>query len=194
MEERRIIVIAGPTGSGESTITNAIVERFSKVKRLVTATSRAPRSGEIQNVHYYFFSKEDFLAKVDTGDILEVNYQADRDVYYGTYAPDLHQKLDAGYLIVVNPDIVGARYYKKEYNATTIFIEPRSVEELRARIEKRNPEMSTEELNRRMEYAERELKEEKPFYDYVIQNGDGELDSAIEQVVAVLQKEGYTLE
>lgn len=194
MEKRRqVVVIAGPTGSGESTITNEIIRRFSNVRRLVTATTRPPRSGEELNKDYYFFSKDEFLDKVEKKEILEVNYQELRDVYYGTYAPDLFEKLDSGYLIVVNPDIVGTKYFKENYQATTIFIAPPSIDELTARVQKRNPEMTEIELERRMEGARNEIEYEQPYYDYVVMNKNGELEQAVQAVIDILQKEGYTL-
>lgn len=191
---KQVLVVAGPTGSGESTITNAIIARFPRFTRLVTATTRPPRSGEEPNVHYYFFTKDEFKAKEVAGEMLETTYHANRDVYYGTYAPDLKAKLDAGRIVIVNPDVVGARYYKEHYHATTVFIAPTSVDALIARIRLRNPEMSEEELALRRDNAEAEIRDEKPFYDYVVVNEDGKLDDAIEAVVEILRKEGYSLD
>ena len=128
---KQIAVIAGPTGSGESTITNEIARRFpDHVVRLVTATTRTPRDNEISGVDYYFFTKDEFAAHVKDGSILESTYIANRDVYYGTYIPDLQKKIDSGKAIIINPDIVGARHYKEHYGATTIFIVPTNIDEV----------------------------------------------------------------
>jgi guanylate kinase len=187
---KQVLVIAGPTGSGESTITQALLGRFPHMRRLITATTRAPRSNETGD-EYYFFSKEEFLAKKEQGLILESTYQANRDVYYGTYAPDLEEKLAAGFIVIMNPDIVGARYYKEHHNATTIFLRPQNIEELMGRIQKRNPNISETELQHRRESAEAELRDEQPFYDYVVVNEDGGLERAINEVIDILKKEGY---
>jgi guanylate kinase len=195
MNQKQVVVIAGPSGSGESTITNEIVKRFTKrVRRLVTATTRTPREGEKHGVDYYFFSKDEFEKKRQAGDILESTYVENRDAYYGTYAPDLKEKLAAGYVVVMNPDLVGAKYYKKEYGATTIFIVPENPKSLEDRLRKRNPDMTDKEIAQRHENAMKELKEEQPFYDYTVVNPDNKLEQAVTEVVGILRKEGYTLE
>ena len=195
MDGRSVVVIAGPSGSGESTITNEIVERYSpRIQRLVTATTRPPRTGEKNGVDYYFFSKEEFEREKKTGHILESTYIKNRDTYYGTYSPDLEKKIESGQLVIVNPDLVGARYYKENYGATTIFIVPENVDALERRIRERNPELPDIEVKQRRANAEAEIKKEKAFYDHVVVNADGKLEEAVKEVVAILKKEGYTLE
>jgi guanylate kinase len=193
-QSKQIAVIAGPTGSGESTITNSIIRRYPrKVTRLVTATTRAPRKGEQNGVDYYFFNKEDFAAKEKAGELLETTYIKNRDTHYGTYLPDLKGKLDAGFIILINPDIVGAKFYKKYYDATTVFVMPGNMEEVPGRLRARNPEMSEDEIQKRYQNALREVAEERSFYDFEVVNADGKLDIAVEQVIGILQKEGYNL-
>lgn len=185
-------MIAGPTGSGETTITNEIVRLYpARVGRLVTATTRSPRLGERQGVDYYFLNKADFLAKQVSGEILEVTYVPNRDAYYGSYASDLEEKLAAGYIVIVNTDIVGAKFYKERYSATTIFIMPGSMSELKDRLRKRNPEMSEEELAKRIADAEREVREERPFYDHTVVNVGGGLARSVSEVTSILEQEGY---
>jgi guanylate kinase len=192
--KRQVVVIAGPSGSGESTITNAIIRRYpNRVTRLVTATTRPPRAGEKSGVDYYFFSKGMFEREKRAGRVLESTYIENRDTYYGTYAPDLETKIVSGHLVIVNPDIVGSRYYKKHYDATTIFIIPENVDALERRIRERSPDLSEEEIVHRRENARLEMQKERSFYDYVVTNVDGKLDEAVEKVVAILKKEGYTL-
>ena len=195
MNQRQIVVVAGPTGSGESTITNEIVRRFpTEVTRLVTATTRPPRVGETHGVDYYFFSKKEFEREKNEGRILESTYIENRDTYYGTYGPDLEKKIADGYIIVINPDIVGAKYYKKNYDAVTIFIVPENIDALEKRIRERSPELSEEEITHRRENAAREMRDEKSFYEYVVTNADGKLEQSVAEVIAILKKEGYTLE
>ncbi len=191
---KQIVVIAGPTGSGESTITNEIIKRYPRqVVRLITATTRAPRKGEENGVGYYFFSKEDFAAKGKAGELLETTYIANRDTHYGTYLPDLQGKLDAGFIVIINPDVVGAKYYKEHYGATTIFVMPGNMEEVPARLRLRNPEMLEEEIKKRYENALREVKNERSFYDYEIVNANGKLGEAVDAVIEILKKEGYNI-
>ena len=190
---KQVVVIAGPSGSGESTITNAVIAKFpQRVTRLVTSTSRPPRTGEANGTDYYFFTKEEFLQKRDAGEILESTYVENRDVYYGTYAPDLTDKIKSGYIIAINPDIVGTKYYKEHYDAATIFIKPESIDQLMGRIRKRSPEFDDAEIARRREQAKEEMNDEQ-LYDYVVVNADGKLDEAVDKVIEILKKEGYNL-
>lgn len=192
--EKRVLIIAGPTGSGESTITKAIISRHPIFTRLVTATTRAPRLNEQDTVDYYFMDVDTFKKAVTKGDILEHTFVPGRDVYYGTYKPDLEKKLAEGRNIIVNPDVVGARYYKEHYNATTVFIKTESVEMLRDRLVSRDPDISETELEQRLEAAQYELDHEESFYDYVVINKNGELETAVAEVEDILKKEGYPLE
>ncbi len=192
---KNVVVIAGPSGSGETTITNEIVRRFAgRVCRLVTATTRPPRAGEKDGTDYYFFTKERFEKEKESGNILESTYIENRDTHYGTYKPDLDKKLQAGSIVVINPDIVGARFYKKKYGATTIFILPESVDAIEGRLRQRNPEFSNADIAKRRANAEAEIENEKSFYDYVVTNADGKLNKAVDEVVAILEKEGYNLD
>ncbi len=187
-KNKQVIVIGGPTGSGESTITHALIERFPRFTRLVTATTRPPRTGEKDGVDYYFFSKEQFLAEQKSGNILEYTHIANRDVYYGSYRPDFEKKIADGKIIIINPDIIGAKYYKNNFDALTLFIEPESVEILAERLKKRNPSMSDEELNQRLENARQELEHEKPFYDIIIKNENGKLTEAIDNAAKAIEE------
>lgn len=190
---KRVLVFGGPTGAGESTITREIIKRYPIFTRLVTATSRAPRNKEKDKIDYYFFSKDEFKKKIESGDILEYTYVKNRDVYYGAYKPDLDQKIAEGYNIIANVDIVGAQYYKKSYNATNIFIRPNSLNELGTRLMKRDKNIEPEELEKRMKNAEEEMKNEMNFYDYVVINADGKLEQAIGEIINILKKENYEL-
>lgn len=187
-KNKHVIVISGPTGSGESAITNALIGRSPDFVRLVTATTRPPREGEADGVDYYFFSKERFLAEQEAGNILEFTHIANRDIYYGSYRPDLEQKLAEGKTVIVNPDIVGTKYYKNNFGALTIFIEPESIDVLASRLKKRNPSMTEEELRNRLENARQELEYQKPFYDFVIRNEEGKLDEAVEKTAALIRQ------
>ena len=191
--KKQVLVIAGPTGSGESTITKEIIKKFPIFTRLVTATTREPRLNEEDKKDYYFFSEEEFKKEVTKGSIIEHTFVPGRSVYYGTYKPDLDDKLAKGLSIIVNPDVVGARYYKEHYSATTIFIKTESVGVLKERLVKRDASISDEELNRRLEAAKYELDNEEDFYDHVVINTEGELEEAVDEVVEILKRDNYKL-
>ena len=105
----------------------------------------------------------------------------------------MDQKISKGFNIIANVDIVGAKYYKENYNATTIFIKPNSLEELKSRLLKRDKNITPEELEKRMRNAKAEIENEMHFYDYVVTNTDGKLDEAVDEIIKILKKEDYKL-
>lgn len=191
---KRVLVIAGPTGSGESTVTREITSRFPVFVRLVTATSRKERLGEKEGIDYYFFSKDRFEKEIARKNILEYTYVKNRDVYYGAYKPALDRALDSGKNVIANTDIVGARFYKENYSATTIFIRPESLDILRSRLIKRDPSITKEELEKRIGNAESEIRNEEPFYDHSVVNAEGKLEEALENIIKIIRKDGYNLD
>ncbi|MDO8260477.1 MAG: hypothetical protein Q7T50_03190 [Candidatus Magasanikbacteria bacterium] len=193
MNEKKFLILSGPTGVGESTITKEIIKRYPIFTRLVTATSRKARINEIDKIDYYFFSKEEFEAEIKNGNIPE--YQNTRDgSYYGCYQPDLDKKLSSGHNIIANLDIVGAKYFKEKFNSLSIFIMPESMESLRQRHIDRSPDIGESELEARMKYAEYEIKNESAFYDYQVINRYGFLDEAIEEIIKILKNTNFKLE
>ena len=195
--QRHVVVIAGPSGSGKNAILQALLSRFKNCTRLVTATTRAPREGENEGVDYYFLSPEKFKEKMANGLIPEHRFVEALGTYYGTYLPDLDKKLASGRVILAQIDVEGAEgatMFKEKYGAVSIFILPGSAEEFEHRVRARNPNMSEDELRKRMHIAEIEMNEYARKYDYQIVNADGHLEKAVDDVVAILKKEGYTLE
>lgn len=192
-KQKKILIISGPTGVGESTITKTIIKNYPIFKRLITATTRKPRLKEKNKIDYYFFSEKKFKKELKNKNILEYTYVKSRNVFYGSYKHDLKNKLKKNFNIIINPDIVGSKYYKKNYNATTIFIMPESIKDLRTRIKKRDPRITNLELKKRLEHAKKEIKQEADFYDYIVINKQGELKKAIEDVKKIIKKECYKL-
>ena len=191
---RQVVDIAGPSGSGKNAVIDALVARYQKCTRLVTATTRAPRAGETDGVDYYFFSEEEFLRELAVGNVLEHRDVRTLGTHYGVYKPDLEKRLLKGDVILAQLDIVGARYLKKHYDAVTIFLQPKTIEVLKARILARKKGMPEAELKERMKIAEREMKADAKEFDYEVVNEEGKLDETVDEVVAILEKEGYTLE
>lgn len=193
MQQKKVLVIAGPTGVGESTITYEIIKCYPIFTRLITATTRKPRLQEKQGKDYYFFTEAQFKEEIKKGNIVEYTHIISRNNYYGTYKPELEQKLKAGFNIIVNPDLIGAKYYKKHYNATTIFLMPDSINNLEERMLVRQPKITKEELKKRMDYAQYEINNEAKFYDYIVINKQDKQAETIEQIIKILKKENYLL-
>jgi guanylate kinase len=189
---KQVVVVAGPAGSGKDTIIREIMKRFPNTDYLVKATSRPPRPNEENGVEYYFMTNDQFQEEMARGNIPEHYYREKTGHYYGTYKPDLEKKLAQGKIVFAQIQIVGARYLKEQYGATTIFIMPPSLDAFEKRVRERAP-MSDAEWQERKEFTERELREEAPWYDYRITNRDGKLDQSVNEVVEILRKEGYNL-
>lgn len=191
MPKRHVLVIAGPTGSGETTFTHELILAYPNFARLVTATTRSPRSGEKEGYDYYFLSKEKFFEEVQAGRIPEYTHVENRDAWYGTYLPALEKKLAEGKTVVANTDLKGMRYFKDHYHAIAIFIKPKSLDVLRNRIIRRDPTITGEEVDNRMRQALQEINEAEHKYDYVVWNSDGEFVDTISRVVEILKMNNY---
>ena len=191
--EKQIVVIAGPSGGGKNTIIQEILNECPNCTLLVTATTREPRPGEKDGVDYFFFGEDHFKSELEKGNILEHRYIEKLGTHYGVYKPDLEKRLAKGYVVLAHLDIIGAKYLKEHYGATTIFILPQSHEELFERLRSRNPTMSPEELAERMRIATDEIENHAPQYDYRVVNANGRLFDIVNEVIAILKKEGYNL-
>lgn len=190
--DKRVFVIAGPAGSGKDTIAQRLLARFENLTLMVTATTRTMRPGEQDGVNYHFMTNERFLEEVQKGNIVEYYHREETDTYYGTYKPDIEERLRSGKVVAAVVQIVGAKYLKEHYGATTFFIMPPSIDAFERRIRTRSP-MSDVEWAERRKITENEVRDDAPWYDYRIANEDEKVDAAVEEIVAILRKEGYTL-
>jgi len=193
MSKKQVVVLAGPSGSGKNAIISQILKRYPNCQRLVTATTRAMRPGEVDGVDYHFFSQERFDEELSKGNIPEHRFVPALGTYYGTYLPDLDRRLKEGHIVFAQVDIEGARLLKDRYGATSIFIMPESLEQFRGRLRARNPEWSQKEFDERMKITEHELRAHAPEYDHRVVNADGSLIETVDRVIEILRKEGYTL-
>jgi len=190
-KKRKIVVIAGPSGSGETTFTDELMLAFPHFTRAVSATTRHPRGGEREGEDYYFMTKERFFEEVQAGKIAEHTYVKNRDAHYGTYLPDLENRLASGKTVIVNTDLSGARFFKKQYDALTVFIKPKTMQVLYDRLIRRDPSIGKEEVISRLLNAAQEMMEAENNYDVVIFNDDGEFADTMLKIVDRLRNEGY---
>ena len=187
----RIVVFSGPSGSGKNALLAGVLARCDACVRLVTATTRAVRDGEQHGVDYYFLSTEEFLTGIDTGDIPEHWHAADTNRYYGTYVPALKESLAQGNVILGQLQIEGFRYLKKAFGALGVFVVADSHQELERRIRERQPDITNEEMQERLQKADEEVHEHAQEYDYTVVNARGKLDDTIQEVMDILRKEQY---
>jgi len=193
MGDKNVLIISGPTGVGENAIFEELKKRYPNFVRLVTATTRKPRLDEKDKVAYYFMNNDEFKKEIEKGNIPEYQNSRDKEVFYGTYLPELREKIAQGQIVVAMTDIAGSRYFKESHNATTIFILPDSMENLRKRHLNRDPDVKEEDLEKRLAYARREMDEEADFYDFKVVNKQDKLNEAVDEIIEILKKEGYQL-
>ncbi len=170
MKKGKLIVISGASGVGKGTVLGIMMEKRKDLSFSVSATTRPPRPGEIDGVHYYFISREKFEAMIAAGEFLE--YDAHAANYYGTPRAQAEEKQTHGpVLLDIEPK--GAKQVKeKAPDAVLIFIMPPSVQELERRLRGRG-DTSEEQIQMRMERATWEM-EQRVWYDHVVVNDDPE--------------------
>lgn len=180
-----LLVVSGPAGVGKGSINHQLLERNSDIRMSVSATTRSPRPGEINGVHYFFKSEDEFKKMIDEGAFLEY-IRVFNTHYYGTPKSFVEQELKEGRSVILEIDVQGAMRVKAAYpDAVLIFIAPPSMSELKTRLIGRGTE-SAEAVERRFETAYKELEYVKK-YDYVVVNDI--LDLAIARVEHIISAE-----
>ena len=166
MSKGKLFVISGASGVGKSTVLKNVMSCRSDLRFSVSATTRAPRPGEQDGVHYYFISREEFRAMIDRDEFLE--YDAHMDNYYGTPVAQLEEKLRHGSVILDIEPVGAFNVRAKRADAVLIFIAPPSMEELERRLRSRG-DTSDEQISLRLHRADWEMEQAKE-YDYIVVN------------------------
>jgi guanylate kinase len=177
MNRGRLIVLSGPSGVGKSTVLKRLRENGTPLWLSVSVTTRAPRKGEVDGLHYDFVSRDDFAKRADSGEFLEwANFAG---AQYGTPAAPVLAQLEAGRSVLLEIDLVGARQVRTNYpEALLVFLAPPSWEELERRLVGRGTE-NAEAQAHRLEVARAELEAQAEFDKTLI-------NSSVEEVVQAL--------
>lgn len=179
-----LIVVSGPSGAGKGTICKSLLKEYSGIQISVSATTRKPRSGEVDGVNYFFLEKEDFIQKIDRGEFLE--HAKVYENYYGTPSEFVMEKINSGEDVLLEIDIQGALQVKEKYSeGVFVFILPPSMEELKNRIVGRGSE-TEESLKIRYSSAIDEISFIKD-YDYYVIND--KIDSATKKLMSIIEAE-----
>lgn len=177
-----ILIICGPAGSGKTTLCDRLLADFpDRIQRIVTTTSRQPRPGEVDGIDYHFLDPDTFARRIDEGAFIEWAMVHGR--YYGSQKAHILQQLETGRDLMLNIDIQGARTFRSEPSINshlegglhTIFIQPRSLDQIRERLHGRGE--SEAEIERRLNSARHELGQVEAF-DHVIVSGSRDEDYA----------------
>lgn len=167
MNKGQLIIFSGPSGVGKGTVLKEFLQGRDNVALSVSATTRQPRPGEEHGVHYYFLTKEEFLKKVDEGNMLE--YAQYNENYYGTPKDKVDEALAQGRDIILEIEVQGALLVKEKCpNALLIFVAPPSWQELHDRLVGRDTEDAAT-IENRLRIAGEELKQ-AVHYDYILVN------------------------
>lgn len=179
-----LFVISGPSGVGKGTVREALLEGRDDIQVSISATTRPPRTGEIDGVHYFFIDRDTFLKKVDDDQFLEW-----ANVYsnlYGTPRDFVLNHLNNGRDVLLEIDIQGALQVKQRMpDGVFIFLSPPSIEDLAKRLCRRGKD-SQESIEERLAACEREM-EQMYHYDYVVIND--RVENAVSKIEAIIAAE-----
>lgn len=175
-----LVVISGFSGVGKGTVVKRLVSEYG-YSLSVSATTRAPREGEVDGKDYYFKSVEDFRNLIDYNGFIEWAQYVDN--YYGTPRKFVEQEMAQGHDVILEIEVQGAMNIKKQYkDAVLIFLTAPNASSLRERLAGRGTE--TEEIiNKRMKRAKEESLD-MDVYDYIVVNDD--LDECVNTVNSII--------
>ena len=177
-------MITGPSGVGKGTLIRELLKEVPDLELSVSATTRAPRQGEVNGRDYHFLTPEEFEQRKEEGDFLEfATYSGNR---YGTLRSEVERRLDAGHSVVLEIEVQGAQQVRAaELESVQIFIAPPDPAVLRERLAGRGTD-SAEAIDERLKVAEQELAVQGDF-DHCVVNDD--VDRAAADLVGVVRRE-----
>jgi guanylate kinase len=178
-----LLVLVGPAGVGKGSLVKKMLASQSDLRLSVSATTRNPRPGEVDGVHYHFVSKDTFKEMIHEGQFLEWA-EVHGSAHYGTPRRELEQAIADGKHLVLEIDLQGARQIRgKVQDSMSVFILPPSPEELERRLRGRGTETESE-IQTRLKTAQNELAAASEF-DYQVINED--LDQTASEIVDLLR-------
>ena len=180
MSKGKLFIVSGASGVGKSTVLSRVMAQRDDLRFSVSATTRAPRPGEVDGVSYYFVSKEKFEDMIARNEFVE--YDAHMSNYYGTPEAQLNEKLETGSVILdIEPN--GAfEVRRRREDATLIFIAPPSMEELLRRLIGRG-DTPPEQVKLRQERAQWEM-DQSVHYDYVVVND--QVEACADEILKII--------
>lgn len=179
-----LLVVSGPSGVGKGTICKEYLNTYDDCALSVSATTRAPRNGEIDGESYFFLSQDEFKKKIDEGGFLE--HAVFCDNYYGTPKDAVLNMLDSGKNVILEIEVQGALQVRSHYpEAVFIFVIPPSMETLEERLRGRGTE-ADDVISKRLERAKAEFKFIEK-YNYVLENDT--VENAVKRLHSIITAE-----
>lgn len=180
-----LLIVSGPAGSGKTTIINQLIESGDFVFS-VSATTRAPRPGEVNGVDYFFITKEQFQDRIRLGEMLE--YATYVDNYYGTPRRAVEDLLSEGKDVLLDIEVQGAlQVMQKMREAVSVMILPPNSRELEKRLRLRGTEVESV-IQKRLERAHLEFQYFTK-YNYIVVSKDGKSDEAADEIRTIKKAE-----
>jgi guanylate kinase len=186
MRKGLLFIVSGPAGSGKGTVVNELIAKHPGLTLSISATTRQPRPGEVDGVHYHFISKEEFEQRIKDGKMLE--YATYSGNYYGTPQKEVEEAMSEGKDVILEIEVAGAMQIKEKIkDSVAIMLTPPSKQVLEARLRGRGTE--TEDVIKwRLERAKEELSL-MPQYDYSVINEDNKSDECAEMIYTIIKAE-----
>ncbi|MES2828997.1 MAG: guanylate kinase [Bacteroidota bacterium] len=171
MTQGKLIIFSAPSGAGKTTIVKHLLQKFPDLNFSISATTRQSRGDEQNEKDYYFITKEDFLHRVARQEFVEFE-EVYNGTFYGTLRSEIQRIWDNGKHVIFDIDVEGGLRLKRKYeeDALAIFVQPPSLEVLKARLSGRGTD-SEEKLQERFVKAEKELEYADKF-DVILKNHD----------------------
>jgi guanylate kinase len=183
-----LIVISGPTAVGKDAVIKLMFERETPLKFVVTATTRPRREKEVDGVDYIFVTPQRFDEMIRNNELAE--YAWVYNAFKGVPRSQIEPALSSGKDVIMRVDVQGARKVRQLYpDSIQIFMIPRDEAELRDRIRDRRTETEAE-ASLRLQVAREELAQ-LPLFDYVVVNQQGQLDEAVDTILAIINAEHH---
>ena len=185
MPKGLMLIISGPAGSGKGTV-NAHLLGTGDFVYSVSATTRAPRPGEVDGVNYHYITRDDFISRINTGGMLEYTEYCGN--FYGTPKKEAEEVLESGKNLILEIEIDGAHQVKEKYpDAILIMLLPPSFSVQEKRLRSRGTE-TEDKILERLERTKAELSDIES-YDYVVYNYDGCDKEAANRILAIVDAE-----
>jgi guanylate kinase len=177
----RLFIISAPSGTGKTTLCNAIRKRFPDMLYSISHTTRVPRKDEQNGVDYFFITHDEFEKNIDEGKWLE--WAKVHDNYYGTSLDFIERNLADGRNILLDIDVAGTKQILSRLpQSVTVFILPPSFATLKDRLESRGTD-SRETIDRRLKNAEKEIAQKHIYQHHVVNDS---LDDAVDQLSGII--------
>lgn len=185
-EPGRLVILSGPSGAGKSTVVRELIATCPLPLMLsVSATTRAPRPGEVHGYDYYFITQEEFARRRTAGEFLEYKEVFGRGDWYGTLRSVVDDGLAAGKWVILEIDVQGALSVIEQRPETiSLFVHPGSPQELERRLRSRGTE-TEQSISRRLQVAAEEMSNAF-HYDYVIVNQN--VSQSVQQICQLLMQ------